>query len=214
MKKIVVLLPVCFVVILVNAFSQNPDSSKYIEVSYIKSKSIDFVKFERETWKLIRQQMIKDGRQSGWYFYKLKYPQGTTTDYDYVTVNVFPEWSQLDLPQDLPAALKKINSKLKADSLMKRTSAMANVVWKQLFRLMGQAVAKEQTPSKFIIANEVKSVTGQEGEYVNMELTYFRPFHTARAGEGIMNNWGLYKREIPYGEKYPYDYVTYNGYAT
>lgn len=215
MRKRVVLFFISFFLISINNFSQNPDSSKFIDVSYIKSKSADYAKFEIDIWKPVNHEMIKAGKKSGWYLYKLKYPQGATADYDYVTVNVFPQWDQLVLSaDDFAETLKKMNSKLSVDSLLRKTDAMGNVVWRQLFRLMGQAVAKEMAPSKFVIANEVKSVAGQEGEYVNMELTYFRPFHTARAAEGIMNNWGLYKREMPYGEKYPYDYVTFNGYAS
>lgn len=215
MKKIIFLLPVCFLFVSFTTYSQNPDSSKYIDVSYIKSRSADYVNFEKEVWKPIHQQLIKEGKKSAWYLYKVKYPQGTTANYDYVVVNVFPEWNQLaPSAADLPEILKKINSKLKPDSLLKKTDALRNVTWRQLFRLIGQAVAKEPNPSKFVIANEVKSVAGQENEYVNMEQTYFKPFHTARAAEGIMNNWGLYKRELPYGEKFDYDYVTFNGYAT
>lgn len=213
MKKIIAFFPVCLFIITINSFSQNPDSSKYIDISYIKSKSADYANFEKEVWKPIQQQLIKDGKKSAWYLYKVKYPQGTMTNYDYVEINVFPEWSQLTSETDLPEILKKTNSKLKADSLLKKTQAMCAIEWKQLFRLIGQAVAKEPTPSKFLIPNEVKSVAGQESEYVKMEMTYFKPFHTARTAEGIMNNWGLYKRELPYGEKFDYDYVTFNGYA-
>jgi hypothetical protein len=214
MKKIISIFLVYLLFIGINGFSQNPDSSKYIDVSYIKSKSGNYANFEKEMWKPINQQLIKDGKKSAWYLYKVKYPQGAMADYDYVVINVFPEWNQLTLSAtDLPDVLKKVNPKLKVDSLLKKTEAARSVAWRQLFRLIGQAVAKEHAPSKFVIVNEVKSRAGQEGEYVNMEQTYFKPFHTARAAEGIMNNWGLYKREMPYGEKFEYDYVTFNGYA-
>jgi hypothetical protein len=195
--------------------SQNPDSSKFIDVSFIKSKSADYVNFEKNVWKPINQQMIKEGKKSGWYLYKLKYPQGTEAEYDYIVVNVFPDWNQLTFSsEDLTAVLKNMNSKWKPDSLLKKTDANRSVAWRQLYRLIGQAVAKEKEPSKYLIINAVKPIAGQEGEYVKMEQTYFKPFHTARAAEGIMNNWGLYKRELPYGEKFDYDYVTFNGYAT
>ena len=46
-------------------FSQNPDSSRYIEVIYIKSTSNDFEKLEREIWKPINKQLIVDGKKSG-----------------------------------------------------------------------------------------------------------------------------------------------------
>jgi hypothetical protein len=198
-----------------NTIAQNPDSSLFIDVSYVKSNSENYAKFETEIWKPINKQMISEGKKSGWYLYKVKYPQGSKAEYDYVVVNVFHDWSQLTFSaNDLPAVVKKINPSLSVETLLKNSSEKRTVVWRQLFRLLGQAVGKETTPSKYVIANEVKVVAGQESEYVKMEQTYFKPFHTARAAEGIMNNWGLYKREMPYGEKFPSDYVTFNGYAT
>jgi hypothetical protein len=62
--------------------------------------------------------------------------------------------------------------------------------------------------------NEVKTVPGQEGEYVKMETTYFKPFHAERVSRGLMNNWSLYKPSLPYGTKHDHDYVTLNGYKT
>ena len=194
-------------------FSQNPDSSRFIEVSYVKSNSSNYEKFEKEIWKPINKQLIAEGKKSGWYFYKIKYPQGSKAEYDYVVVSAFREWSQLSA-DDLSSIVKKINPNLVTETLLKNTNENRTVVWRQLFRMMGQAVGREAKPSKYLIANEVKTVAGQDGEYVKMEQTYFKPFHTARAAEGIMNNWGLYKREMPYGEKFASDYVTFNGYAT
>jgi hypothetical protein len=196
-------------------FSQNPDSSRYIEVIYIKSLSTDFEKLEREIWKPINKQLIADGKKSGWYFYKIKYPQGAKAEYEYVVVSAFREWSLLALSaSDIIAAIKKANLNLTLESIVKSTGEKRVLVWTQLFRMQGMAVGHEAKPSKYLIANEVKTVAGQESEYVKMEQTYFKPFHTARAAEGIMNNWGLYKREMPYGEKFASDYVTFNGYTT
>jgi hypothetical protein len=199
----------------VKAFSQNPDSSRYIEVIYMKSTSPDFEKLQTETWKPINKQLIVDGKRSGWYFYKVKYPQGAKAEYEYVVVSASREWNLLTpSASDVITAIKKANIDLTLESIIKSTSEKRILVWTQLFRMQGMAVGHEAKPSKYLIANEVKAVPGQEGEYVKMEQTYFKPFHTARAAEGIMNNWGLYKREMPYGEKFASDYVTFNGYAT
>ena len=195
--------------------AQNPDSSRYIEVIYMKSTSPDFEKLQREIWKPINKRLIADGKRSGWYFYKIKYPQGAKAEYEYAVVSACREWSLLTpSASDIVTAIKKANLDLTLESIIKSTSEKRTLVWTQLFRMQGMAVGHEAKPSKYLIANEVKTVAGQESEYVKMEQTYFKPFHTARAAEGIMNNWGLYKREMPYGEKFASDYVTFNGYST
>jgi len=199
----------------VELFSQNPDSSRYIEAIYMKSTSPDFEKLQREVWKPINKQLIADGKRSGWYFYKVKYPQGIKAEYEYVVVSACKDWSLLTpSANDIVTAIKKTNLDQTLESIIKTTAERRTLVWTQLFRMQGLAVGHETKPSKFLIANEVKTVAGQESEYVKMEQAYFKPFHTARAAEGIMNNWGLYKREMPYGEKFASDYVTFNGYAT
>ena len=60
----------------------------------------------------------------------------------------------------------------------------------------------------------MKTIPAHANEYVKMELTYFKPFHMERVARGIMSNWSLYRPALPYGDKYEYDYVTLNGYAT
>jgi hypothetical protein len=173
------------------AIGQNPDSSPYIEITYIKDSDGSNLSPEKQ----LQQNLVNDDKKSAWYFYKVVYPQGANAEYSHIAVSVFSKWSQLGSPT-------------------KPLDARSVIVWRQLYRLLGQAVAKESKPSRFIIANEVEAHAGEESEYVKLEQTYFKPFHTERALEGIMNNWGLYKREMPYGEKFAFDYVTFNGYAT
>ncbi|MEP7323806.1 MAG: hypothetical protein ABI761_17905 [Saprospiraceae bacterium] len=195
--------------------AQNPDASKYIEAIYIKSKNSDYLSIEKNYWKKYHTSIIQAGKQSGWYVYKVKYPTGDQASYDYVVINAYKSWNDLVPSPDISSAAVKIALPAnEADAIKAKFELSRSIIWKQVFSLSGQAVEKEVKPSKFIIANEMKVLPGMESEYVKLELTYFKPFHTARAAEGIMNNWGLYKRALPYGDQYPYDYITFNGYAT
>jgi len=165
---------------------------------------------ERSVWKPVREKQIEMGDLEAWYLYKVKYPTGSTTPYDFVSVNVFADWEQLgNKGQDY---FNQIHGD-ESDDLLALSDENGTEVWNQVLELLGQAVEKEKEPSKFIQVNEMKVKPGETKAYVDLELTYFKPFHTARVKSGIMNNWGLYRYFMPYGEKYQSDYVTFNGYA-
>src|SRR5688572_13148343 len=188
---------------------------KYVDIAFIKSTASDFVSVEKKMWVPVHQQLIKDGKKIGWYLYRVKYPTGTDAGYNYVRFNVFAEWKQAEAPYaGVAKTIKKVHPNLDTTAFGKNTSQSREILWEQLFQVIDEAAAKVNQPSKYIVVNQVKSVAGAEGEYVKMERTYFKPFHTERVARSVMNNWSLYKPIMPYGEKYPYDYVTLNGFST
>lgn len=191
-------------------FAQNPDGSKYLHISYFKANTSDFLQTEMKVWKPVKALEVSSHQKVAWYFYKVKHPTGSSASYDYVSISVFKDWEQLGAKS--LDNFKKVHGE-KAELYLKESENSGKETWNQVFQLMGQAVEKEKEPSKFIIVNEMKVKTGETQAYVNLELTYFKPFHTARAEFGIMNNWGLYRNFLPYGEKYESDYVTFNGYS-
>ena len=120
---------------------------------------------------------------------------------------------KLPIPE-LPRPSEKFDPGLDTTEFSKSTSQSREIVWEQLFQVIDEAATKINQPSKYIVVNQVKSVAGEENEYVKMERTYFKPFHAERVARGVMNNWSFYKPNLPYGEKYEYDYVTLNGFST
>ena len=195
--------------------SQNVNTIKYISVAFIKSKSSDFTSIEKEFWVPVHKQLVKEGRKVAWYLYKVKFPTGKDMKYDYVRFNVFTEWKQVEAPYGgLSEIIKKAHPTLDPKDYMARSDQSRELVSEQLFQLIDQAADKIKNPAQFIIVNEMKPIAGSEDKYVELERKYFKPFHAARVEAGVMNNWGFYKRALPYGAKFDYDYVTYNGFMT
>lgn len=197
------------------AFSQDNRVSRYISVAFIKSKSDEFLAIEKGTWAPVHRQLIKEGRKIAWYLYQVKYPSGSNVSYDYVRFDIFTEWKQVEAPYaGVNEIIKKTHPGLDVPAFNKQASQSRDLVWEQLYEVIAEAANKVKVPSKFMVVNQVKTVPDSESEYVNLERTYFKPFHAERVAIGIMNNWGLYKRMLPYGEKYEYNYVTLNGFTT
>jgi len=196
-----------------SSYSQTSTAPKYVSMAFIKSKSPDFIRTEKEFWLPIHRQLIKDGGEAAWYLYRVKYPAGTNAGYDYIAFTVFTQWPQAEAPDaTAETAMKKVHPNVN-DQAIKKSTDLHEVVWKQLFQVIGEAADKIKTPSRFLNVNQMKTVPGSESEYVNLEITYFKPFHTERVSRGIMNNWSLYKPAFPYGEKYEFDYMTLNGFT-
>jgi hypothetical protein len=196
------------------SFSQSTKAPKYVSIAYIRSKSADFLKIEKEQWVPVHQELIRQGRKIGWYLYRVKYPAGTQKEYDYVRFNVFADWAQAEDPyRDLAGVVAKVHPGTAYESLVAKHNTSGEIVWEQLHQVIDEAVTTK-VPSQYIIVNEVLTVPGAEREYVNMEITYFKPFHAERVSQGLMNNWSLYKPSLPYGTNYDHDYVTLNGFKT
>ena len=184
-------------------------------MAFLKSNSDEFLKMEKEVWKPVHTQIIKEGKKIAWYMYRVKYPAGEKPAYDYVRFNVYSDWNQVLAPYEgVNDIIKKVHPGMNVPDFLKETAQSRKLAWEQLFEVIDEAVTKVNQPSQFIVVNQMKTIAGAESEYVNLERTYFKPFHAERVAIGIMNNWGLYKPVMPYGNKYEYDYVTLNGFST
>jgi hypothetical protein len=196
------------------SYAQNPNGSPFMEITYIKAKTPNYPAFERNTWQAVNQEMVAQGHLEAWALYKLKYPIGSNSTYNYLAIHIYKNWEQILAPaQNLEAVLKKVKPGTTVEKQQQLSAANQQISFRQLFKLMGIAVTNEAGPSKYLMTNEVKSKPGQERDYIQAELKYFKPFHTERVKEGIMHNWALYKYELPYGDTYRSDYVTFNGYS-
>jgi hypothetical protein len=205
MKKILLLL-----IFSITAIAQNPNASKYIQISYLKSSSYDFLDMELSVWKPVRDKQIEMGDMEAWYLYKVKYPTGSNASYDFIAVNVYADWEQLGSNgQDY---FRQVHGD-EADDLLASSDERGTEVWNQVLEFIGQAVEIEKEPSKYLQVNEMKVKPSEIKDYVNLELKYFKPFLSAKAKSGLMNNWSLYRCFMPNGEKYQSNFIIFEGYS-
>ena len=83
---------------LVPIASTDTKPAKYFQVDYMKvspGKEADYLKVEKEMWRPLHQERIKQGLSRSWSLYALQFPSGTGEKYDYVTVNAFDQFGQL-----------------------------------------------------------------------------------------------------------------------
>ncbi len=128
---------------LVPAASTDTKSPKYIEVDYMKvspGKDADYLKIEQEMWKPLHQERIKQGLVRSWSLYALQFPSGSAEKYDYVTVNAFDQFSQLENPYaNADKMLAKLHPGVKADDFIDRTDKTRSLVRSEVWVLIDKA---------------------------------------------------------------------------
>ena len=71
-----------------------PDPSDSISVEYMKpkpGKGNEYYTMEKDTYSKIHQARVKAGEMKSWYFLSRRFPRGTDSEFDFITVNVYPK---------------------------------------------------------------------------------------------------------------------------
>jgi len=92
---------------------------KYLLVDYMKvnpGKEGNYYRLEHDIWNPIHQEFVKSGKKRFWSFYGVRFPSGADEKYDYVTVNGFDNFAQVEAPYtSLPEVLKKVHPNTKME---------------------------------------------------------------------------------------------------
>ncbi len=74
--------------------------SRIYVVDFMKVEPGDqdrYVEVETEWWKPVHAERIRQGSMHSWSLYRVRYPDGTAKEYDFVTVNVFDTFADSEL---------------------------------------------------------------------------------------------------------------------
>ena len=122
-------------------------SPKYVEVDYMKAepgKDSDYVHMEQDVWKQLHQERIKNGQIKSWALYGLRFPAGAEERYDYVTINTYDRFAQLESPfAGVGPMLTKLRPNMKLEDLVRQTQNARKVVRVDVFELIDEANSRE-----------------------------------------------------------------------
>lgn len=197
------------------AQDQSP-STIYVEVDYMKAKSGEYVALEKDIWKALHQERIKNGDIVGWYLYSVRFPYGEGVKYDYVTVTIYDDLAKLEEPyKDFEAWVKKVHPDMDVNKLNEKTSASRDLVWGEVFTIIDEAVPGPlNPPAQFIAVNFMAVDQGKGADYVKMEQEIFKPLHAAMVEAGDIQDWILLSCMAPQGDDYEYQYTTVDVYGS
>jgi len=115
---------------------------KYIEVDYMKATpghEDEYLKLEREQWKPIHQERIKEGKIHSWYLFGVRFPSGSESKYDFVTVNTFDQFGQMENSYaDIEQVMSKVHSGINVNDFASRTNKSRDLVRSEVWELIDQ----------------------------------------------------------------------------
>ncbi len=219
MKKFNQLLFIALILILALTTAQAQDANSFLQVDYLKvdaDKKAEFEKFQSEIWKPIHKARLKTKEISSWRFYRVQYPSGENTEYNYVLVTVFSSFDDLGDPyEDLGTIVERVHPGKSWDEINMKGSSLRRIVKSEVFKsidLLDSQLGK--SPPPFVTVDYMKVQPQDEKDYVRLETEIWKPIHQYRVDQGIMGNWALFFLQFPGGTNYPYTYATANYFDT
>jgi L-rhamnose mutarotase len=193
--------------------SQSSVPTRYVLLDYMKvppGKEAEYVRLEREVWKPVHQERIKNKRMVAWELYAVRYTADTQRQYDYVTVNVYESLAATDDDTGLEAMFRRVHAGKDASRLLTQTGEARQVARAEVWRLLDQTApgTASAAPSKYLLVDYMRAKPGVN--YVAVEQQLWKPIHQERVRRGALDRWSLFELVLPGGTSYPYDYGTVN----
>jgi hypothetical protein len=120
-----------------NAYPQNPPPPRIVLVSSMKvqpAKVNKYLELEQKIWKPLHQARIKAGNGRSWSLYEARFPSGTSTNRDYLTINVFDSMQEFDqYGEALFKVLPQVYPTKTADQLISEAVATRDIALEELW---------------------------------------------------------------------------------
>jgi len=121
-----------------------PGDFKYLELDYMKVKQGhdgEYLNTERNIWKPIHEQFIKDGSRVGWSLWGRIFPSGFGLDFQFVTVNYFSDYSQIGMA-NYNDAFVKADLGMSINEISETTNNSRLLVKSELWEVIDKVVAE------------------------------------------------------------------------
>lgn len=81
----------------------------------------EYRRLEREVWRPIHQERIRQGLMRSWTVYAVRFPSGTRREYDYAIINTHK--SVADMERSIEGIVSKVHPNVPVAELFRRTGA-------------------------------------------------------------------------------------------
>jgi hypothetical protein len=207
MKKVAFVTLVCSLLVTTLSLAQTEDGA-YLNIDYLKVETEDLLEFEQlvtSEWKEVLQEEVTSGNIIGGYFYRVVYPGGNLSKYNYVFVRTY---ENLNAIMEASLSLGRQMGSRK-DDLMEKSMNLASHQYSELWRTEAGVMTPEDTSySEYLIMNYMRVEPGMESQYLALENDIARPLHEERIEKERMHNWRTYSIMKPSGTGYDYNFAT------
>jgi len=86
----------------------------------------EYLQLERQTWKPVHQERIRAGQMRSWALYGVRYPFGSSLEYDFVTIDTYA--SLADVERDITPIFAKVHPSTSLSDAAARVEAARTLV--------------------------------------------------------------------------------------
>ncbi|HSO86371.1 MAG TPA: hypothetical protein VLQ91_07465, partial [Draconibacterium sp.] len=111
---------------------------KYLQVNFMNVKQGEesaYLNMENSIWKPVHEELAKAGSKSGWSVWRVVYPGGSGTGYQFLAVDDLSEFKQIEMA-DFESAFGKVHAGKNVDELMNQTNNSRILVRSELWELL------------------------------------------------------------------------------
>lgn len=200
------------------AFTQDEEPNTYLVVDYMKVKpgmGQEYLEMEA-VWKKLHTARIDAGKTNGWAVLEILMPYGANNEYNFVTVQLYKGEKQLSNYFDgtMMEGADKILSK-EEWAVVEHTLKLRDMVKTEVWQMRSGASADDWKEGTIQIFNFFALKEGKMGwDHGKVENEIWLPIHQLRIDDDLMEGWGLYSLDLPYGASLPYDDATIDFYSS
>jgi hypothetical protein len=153
-----------------------------------------YEKLEKEIWQPMHAEAIKQGKLLAWHMYKFVTPDNGKRDYDYLVVNVYPNWDALENAYSSYGDIRaKVHTHMSGDEIQRRTEGARSFVKTERWirRDFVGDPNKSLKDVKYVVIDWMDVQNGRFGDYFDMESEVYKPVHQVRVDAGNIASWSL-----------------------
>ncbi|MBE78144.1 MAG: hypothetical protein CL670_03220 [Balneola sp.] len=211
MKKVGLVTFLCSLLLVTLSFAQTEEGA-YLNIDYLKVDSKDLAQFEElvsSNWQGIFDEEMASENITGTYFYKVIYPGGQLSKYNYVLIRTYQSL------EAIMEANQTLSMKLSSrdDDLLERSMEIVTHQYSELWKTeAGIMDPMDSSNSLYLVINYMRVKPGMESQYLALENDIAKPLHEERVRTKKMHNWRTYSIMQPGGVGYDYNFATANYY--
>lgn len=211
MKKLLLSFLLCFVFFASSLAQPQTDLYKKIDYLQVNQAQLNqFLKVADSDLESGFSSLLDNEDIQGWYLYKVKYPGGKKSNYNFVSITIsssINSFGDYFSDSDLPGFVPSTTSKGGTAQLSKLAALIKSEIWK----VENSAYADTGSdPSRYMTMDYMNVASGKDPDYLMLEDEIAKPIHLERIDQGQMEGWEVHSLVLPSGMKYGYNFSTGN----
>jgi hypothetical protein len=185
-----------------------PPTSRSYCIKVAQGKGAEYRTFLRDVVVPLNQARANAGEFAWYVVARGVVPAGSSAACDYRIVYGYAGLPPAPAPQEkLEAGLKAAKLNMTADQFVAKRESLTSLVSSEIWQGI-EAVGPDAAPGSYARVNHYKVHSGEGGDWVRIERTFWKPMMEAWLKQGGKGSWRVSALMMPSGDAMPYNAMT------